>query len=336
MSAPSHASVSLDVIAVNHVGRGVIAIEIGQPPSPGGIGETPLEDWTPGAHIDVQTQDDSGRPVTRQYSLCGQQGARTWRFAVLADDSGRGGSRWLHQHVRPGARLQVRGPRNHFQLEADQRPVVLVAGGIGITPLMTMAEALYREGRRFRLCYHVRSRASAAFLDELMASAYADQVQLSVDDEGARPLDTLFTPDDAQGWVYTCGPAGFMNGVIAAATACGVPAARVRRELFAADETADAPAPAAGGDRSFVVKLHSSGREITVPAGETVVHALARAGVDVVVSCEQGHCGSCLTRVLQGLPDHRDQFMLPEEHARNDAFTPCCSRSLSSCLVLDL
>ena len=329
-STPSNTTVSLDVVAVESVGRGVIAIELSQ------SDRTALEVWSPGAHIDVETQDDSGRPVTRQYSLCGQPDARTWRVAILADDGGRGGSRWLHQQVRPGARLQVRGPRNHFQLEADERPVVLVAGGIGITPLMTMAQALHLEGRRFRLCYHVRSRASAAFLHELMASPFAAQLELSIDDEGARPITSLFSGADADGWVYTCGPAGFMNAVIDAAKACGVPAGRIRRELFAADETTSAPAPAAGGDRAFTVKLKSSGREIEVPAGETVVHALARAGVDVVVSCEQGHCGSCLTRVLEGLPDHRDQFMLPEEHERNDAFTPCCSRSLSPCLVLDL
>jgi vanillate O-demethylase ferredoxin subunit len=330
MSASSNATVSLNVIAVGLVGRGVIAIELGP------RDQRPLEGWSPGAHIDVETKDDSGRSVTRQYSLCGPQDASTWRVAVLADDSGRGGSRWLHQHARPGAKLQVRGPRNHFRLESDQRPVVLVAGGIGITPLMTMAEAMYREGRRFRLCYHARTRASAAFIDELMAAPYADRVHLSVDDEGARPMDALFTVEDAPGWVYTCGPAGFMHAVIASAKACGVPSERVRRELFAVDETVSGLAPAAGSDGAFTVKLNTSGREIEVPAGETVVHALARAGVDVVVSCEQGHCGSCLTRVIEGLPDHRDQFMLPEEHERNDAFTPCCSRSLSSCLVLDL
>jgi vanillate O-demethylase ferredoxin subunit len=214
--------------------------------------------------------------------------------------------------------------------------VVLVAGGIGITPLMTMAEALYREGRQFRLCYHVRSRVSAVFIDELMTTEYADRIHLSVDDEGAKPIDSLFTTEDADGWVYTCGPAGFMNAVMTSAKACGVPSELIRRELFAVDQTVSDLSKAVGGDSAFIVKLNSSGREIEVPAGETVVHALARAGVDVVVSCEQGHCGSCLTRVMEGLPDHRDQFMLPEEHERNDAFTPCCSRSLTSCLVLDL
>ena len=330
MSIYSNVAMALDVVAVNLVGRDVLAIELGL------HGQLSPESWSPGAHIDIETQDDSGRTVVRQYSLCGMKDADTWRVAVLADDGGRGGSRWLHKHVRPGDKLHVRGPRNHFKLESDHRSVVLVAGGIGITPLMTMAEALFREGRHFRLCYHVRSRISAAFIDELMSTQYADRIHLSVDDEEARPIDSMFTSDDADGWVYTCGPAGFMNVVIASAKGCGVPSERIRRELFAVDQRATDLSLAVGGDSTFIVKLNSSGREIEVPAGETVVHALARAGIDVVVSCEQGHCGSCLTRVMEGLPDHRDQFMLPEEHERNDAFTPCCSRSLTSCLVLDL
>jgi vanillate O-demethylase ferredoxin subunit len=320
----------LDVTAVDRVGAGVIAIELSSP------GPVPLESWLPGSHIDIETYDDNGLLVTRQYSLCGAQNSPIWRVAVLADDGGRGGSRWLHQHARVGARLQVRGPRNHFQLEFDQRPVVLVAGGIGITPLMAMAQAMHLEGRHFRLCYHVRSRDSAAFLDELQAAPYADQIHLSVDDEDARPIDTLFTQADAGCWVYTCGPAGFMNAVIASAKESGVPAERVRRELFAADKTITALPDVVKGNRTFVIKIYSSGQEIEVLGSETVVHALKRTGIEVIVSCEQGYCGSCLTRVLEGLPDHRDQFMLPEEHERNDAFTPCCSRSLSAFLVLDL
>lgn len=330
MNASAKTSMMLDVVSVITVGRGVIAIELGQ------SDQTPLEIWSPGSHIDIETQDDSGRSVTRQYSLCGQEDEKTWRVAVLADDSGRGGSRWIHKNATLGAKLQIRGPRNHFRLESDQRSVVLVAGGIGITPLMTMAQAMYRKGRPFRLCYHVRSRASAAFLDELMAAPYADHIHLSVDDEGAQPIDDIFTELDADAWVYTCGPAGFMNAVIASAKTKGVAPERVRRELFATDETASSTAPVKGRDGAFIVRVKSTGQEIEVHAGETVVHALARAGIDVIVSCEQGHCGSCLTSVLEGLPDHRDQFMLPEEHERNDAFTPCCSRSLSACLVLDL
>lgn len=330
MSGTNNEAYSLMVVSAGISGRNTLVLELATPDG------TALPTWAPGAHIDIETRDDTGRVVMRQYSLCGDPLASTWRVGILMDENGRGGSRWLHQSAKPGVQLSVRGPRNHFRLVDDQRPVVLVAGGIGITPLMAMAQAMSRARRPFRLSYHVRSRAAAAFIDELSAVSYASSVAVYVDDEGAKPLDQLFTEKDGDAWVYTCGPSGFMHAVAAAATARGVPSERIRRELFGADETVEKEASAAKTDGAFIVKLQSSGQAIEVAADETVVHALARAGVNVVVSCEQGHCGSCLTRVLEGMPDHRDQFMLPEEHERNDAFTPCCSRSLSPCLVLDL
>lgn len=296
---------------------------------------TPLPRWEPGAHIDVQTRDHGGASVVRQYSLCGAPDAATWRIAVLADAKGRGGSQQLCAQARAGERLRVRGPRNHFQLPSDERPVVLVAGGIGITPLLAMAESLHPQGRAFRLHYFARSRASMAFHDQLQSSPYCARVHLSFDDEGPRPVSGIFTREDAHAWVYTCGPDGFMKAVIASAKEAGISEARIRKELFSSDPLS-LVAPAAGSDRPFSIRLRSSGRVIEVPADKTAVHALADAGIEIVVSCEQGHCGSCLTRVVEGLPDHRDQFMLPEERERNDCFTPCCSRALSETLVLDL
>lgn len=291
-----------------------------------------LPGWEPGAHIDLATQDDAGNSVMRQYSLCGPSGAPAWRIAVLADPRGRGGSRWLHQNLRPETVLQARGPRNHFRLEPGREPVVLVAGGIGITPLLAMARELHASQREFRLHYHVRRRSAAAFLRELQQQPWAERVHPSIDEEGGVPVQQVLRPDDAPGWVYTCGPAPFMDAVAASATAAGVSAHKIRRELFTADPSPQA-APASG---EFSVRLQRSGQEIRVSCDQTVVHALAQAGVDVIVSCEQGHCGSCLTRILDGVPEHRDQFLLPEERERNDVFTPCCSRSLSPILVLDL
>jgi vanillate O-demethylase ferredoxin subunit len=295
----------------------------------------PLAGWEPGAHIDVRTRDRLGNSVVRQYSLCGAQGAATWRIAVLADARGRGGSEHLYAEARAGTRLGVRGPRNHFQLPADERPVVLVAGGIGITPLLAMADSLHAQGRTFRLHYFARSRANMAFLEQLQASPYRSRVHLSFDDEEPTPVDGLFTSEDANAWVYTCGPDGFMKAVIAVAQAAGISEMRIRKELFSSDPEV-AAAEEAGGNRAFRIQLRSSGRVIDVPADKTAVNALADAGIEIVVSCEQGHCGSCLTPVLEGMPDHRDQFMLPEEHQRNDCFTPCCSRALSETLVIDL
>jgi vanillate O-demethylase ferredoxin subunit len=293
-----------------------------------------LPAWEAGAHIDVQTQDKFGTAVVRQYSLCGSPGADTWRIAVLCDTQGRGGSARLCTDARVGDRLRVRGPRNHFQLSTDERPVVLVAGGIGITPLLAMADRLHAQGQPFRLHYFARDRQSMAFRDQLLTCPYQSVVHLSFDDEGPTPLADIFTGADHDAWLYTCGPDGFMNAVMASAQAAGISPLRIRKELFASEPLP--AAPAVGGDRAFTVRLQSSGRLIEVPADKTVVHALADAGIDIVVSCEQGHCGSCLTRIIEGTPDHRDQFMLPEEHERNDAFTPCCSRAVSEILVLDL
>jgi vanillate O-demethylase ferredoxin subunit len=295
----------------------------------------PLPRWEPGAHIDVKTRDRFGNSVVRQYSLCGESNAATWRIAVLADVNGRGGSEQLCAEARMGVRLSVRGPRNHFQLPSDERPVVLVAGGIGITPLLAMANSLHAQGRAFRLHYFARSRASMAFHDQLQTSPYRPHVHLSFDDDAPAPIGGIFAPQDADAWVYICGPDGFMKAVVASAHAAGISEMRIRKELFSSDPEVPA-VQEAGGNRAFSIRLRSSGRVVEVPADKTAVHALADAGVEIVVSCEQGHCGSCLTRVIEGMPDHRDQFMLPEERERNDCFTPCCSRALSETLVLDL
>lgn len=294
-----------------------------------------LPGWEAGSHIDIQATDRTGHEVFRQYSLCGRHGEKNWRIAVLGDEQGSGASLSIHEKIKAGQTLQVRGPRNLFGLQSDEHPVVLVAGGIGITPILAMAETLSAQNRKFRLHYHARSHASAAFVEELKASRYADSVIFSFDDEGSGGVDRIFSSSDAQAWLYTCGPAGFMNAVIGAAKLAGMHEAKIRKELFGGSSQ-----PVSGGsvlmDQVFTIKIQSTGAMVEVPVGQTAVQALSAAGIEVLVSCEQGHCGSCLTAVLEGTPDHRDQFMLPEEHEKNDAFTPCCSRSLTPCLVLDL
>ena len=294
-----------------------------------------LPDWEAGSHIDIQATDRTGHEVVRQYSLCGRHGEKNWRIAVLGDAQGSGASLNIHEKIKAGQTLQVRGPRNLFGLQSDEHPVVLVAGGIGITPILAMAETLSAQKRNFRLHYHARSHDSAAFVEELKASSYARSVTFSFDDEVTGSVDHIFSNADAQAWLYTCGPAGFMNAVIAAAKQVGLQEANIRKELFGGSSQ-----PVSGGsvlmDQVFSIKIQSTGAMVQVPVGQTAVQALSAAGIEVLVSCEQGHCGSCLTSVLEGIPDHRDQFMLPEEHEKNDAFTPCCSRSLTPCLVLDL
>lgn len=294
-----------------------------------------LPSWEAGAHIDIKARDRLGKDVVRQYSLCSRHGEKNWRVAILGDVNGTGASLHLHEKIKNGQNLEVRGPRNLFGLQSDSAPIVLVAGGIGITPILAMAETLSAQGRNFRLHYHARSRESAAFVNELKSSKYAESVFFSFDDESGISVDSIFTSADANASLYTCGPAGFMNAVIKAAKDVGVQDAKIRKELFGGSLE-----PVAEGsalmDRVFTIKIQSTGALVEVPVGKTAVQALSAAGVEVLVSCEQGHCGSCLTPVLEGIPDHRDQYMLPEEHEKNDAFTPCCSRSLTPCLVLDL
>jgi vanillate O-demethylase ferredoxin subunit len=324
----TQASFEVRVLSRQTVAEGIVLIELGRPDNGA------LPSWTPGAHIALETQDFSGKPGARQYSLCGPADSATWQIAILADTAGRGGSVWLHENALLGAALIARGPANHFPLEAEQAPVVLIAGGIGITPLISMANALEAHGLPFRLHYHTRRRSSCAFLEELSGAAFADKLRLSFDEETPTPISSIFSQADAESLVYICGPFGFMEAVADAAHSFGIPPARIRRELFAAAPSVTPERTST--EQAFMVKIQSTGQLVEVPVGKTVVQALAGVGVNILVSCEQGLCGSCLTTVLDGMPDHRDQFMLPEEHLRNDAFTPCCSRALSACLVLDV
>lgn len=329
MNEASAKFTELTVVNCSIEGANVMIAELARPDG------ADLPSWEAGAHIDIKASDRHGMDAVRQYSLCTRHGEKNWRVAILGDVNGTGASLNLHEKIKNGHNLEVRGPRNLFGLQSNCDPIVLVAGGIGITPILAMAETLSAQNRNFRLYYHARSRGSAAFVDELKSSKYAASVMFSFDDENAVSVNSIFTSADAKASLYTCGPAGFMNAVIEAAKGVGVQDAKIRKELFGgAYETV-----AEGSDRMdrvFTIKIQSTGALVEVPVGQTAVQALSAAGVDVLVSCEQGHCGSCLTRVLEGTPDHRDQFMLPEEHEKNDAFTPCCSRSLTPCLVLDL
>jgi vanillate O-demethylase ferredoxin subunit len=193
-----------------------------------------------------------------------------------------------------------------------------------------MAEQLSASGAGFEMHYCARSRSRAAFVGRIDASPFASQVQYHFDDEhGLTDLNALLANAGADRHLYVCGPQGFMNAALDGARALGWTDDRLHYEYFAATQPA-------GDGGVFDVRLARSGRTITVAADCSVTQALAKAGIDVPVSCEQGICGTCITRVLEGEPDHRDLFLSPEEQARNDQFLPCCSRSKSKVLVLDL
>ena len=299
--------------------------------------DQPLPAFSPGSHIDVHLP---GGPV-RPYSLCNHVGTDTadaghYRIAVLKEPASRGGSAGMHA-LEVGAGLEISAPRNHFALAADAQRSLLFAGGIGITPLLCMAERLAATGADFVLHYATRTAARTAFAEQLRRAPYAERVHLHHDDGPAgQRLDLAATigAPDAGTHLYVCGPAGFMGAVLSAARALGWPEQRLHREYFGAAPAAPGAAlPTAG---AFLVQVASTGALIPVAPDQSVVAALAAAGISVPVSCEQGVCGTCLTRVIDGIPDHRDLFLTDEERQRNDCFTPCCSRAATPRLVLAL
>jgi len=290
-----------------------------------------LPAFTAGAHIDVHLPDGA----IRQYSLCNDPSERhRYCIAVLREPASRGGSRAMHEAVAQDGLLRIGAPRNLFALDESAERHLLLAGGIGITPLLCMTQRLAAIGADFALHYCARSAARMAFRAQLEHASYAGRVSLHVDDGPAAQrldMDALLRDADPATHLYVCGPKGFMDAVLGAARERGWPEDRLHYEFFAAE-----PSAAIEADAAFSVKLASTGQVVGVPVGCSVAQALHEAGVDVPVACEQGICGTCLTRVLEGVPDHRDLFLSPEEQARGDQFTPCCSRAKTSVLVLDL
>lgn len=288
-----------------------------------------LPPFEAGAHIDVHLAGN----LVRQYSLCNAPGeTHRYLIGVLRDTDSRGGSQAMHDHVELGSVLQISEPKNHFPLVEATR-TLLLAGGIGVTPILAMAETLAARGAAFEMHYCARSPEKAAFKERLAGCGFAAQVQFHYDSgDAAQKLDlpALLARPDAGTHVYVCGPQGFIDYVLGTAKAQGWPASQLHVEYFSA------AAVDTTGDQAFDVKLASSGKVVTIPAGKTVIKVLEEQGVVIPYSCEEGVCGTCLTRVLEGVPDHRDMYLTEEEQAANDQFTPCCSRSKSPVLVLDL
>lgn len=288
----------------------------------------PLPPYSAGAHIDVELPNG----MTRQYSLLGDPERRDmYEIAILREAAGRGGSASAHRDLHAGTQMRIGAPRNLFPLVPAQRSI-LFAGGIGITPILCMAQQLQRTGREFELHYCSRSRTRAAFLDRIANADFAPRVNLHFDDgEPAQRLDAhrVLERPDPDTHLYVCGPRGFMDHVIDTATAHGWARGNIHYEFF----SAPTEVPGGGG---FEIRLARSGRTIPVAADQSAAAALAEHGVPVPLSCEQGICGTCVTRVLEGIPEHRDMYLGDAEKAANDCFTPCCSRSKTPLLVVDL
>ncbi|MEV0317950.1 PDR/VanB family oxidoreductase [Streptomyces sp. NPDC050658] len=284
-----------------------------------------LPAWEPGAHLDLVLP--SG--LVRQYSLCGDpEDTSSYTVAtrlIEAEQGGRGGSREVHERLREGAEVEIRGPRNRFPL-ADADAYVFVAGGIGITPILPMLRAAEAAGRDWRLLYGGRSRASMPFVEDVekLAGAEPDRVAVAAEDEGGRPdLTGLLTGLRPGTAVYVCGPEGLMDAV----------AERVPDDCALHLERFT-PHTSTEGNEAFEVELRRSGRTVGVPADSTVLAEVRKELPDTLYSCEQGFCGTCQQRVLEGEIDHRDELLTDAERA--DSMLICVSRANGGRIVLDM
>lgn len=292
------------------------------------VGDASLPAFAAGAHIDVHLPNG----LVRQYSLCnGPVSCDSYLIAVLREPNSRGGSAVIHDAIAVGDVLQISSPKNHFHLLSAPRSI-LIGGGIGVTPLLSMSEALHASGADFELHYCARSESRTAFRDQLRASPFSGQVSFYFDDQGdSIDLNQLLAAPVEQTHIYLCGPAGFIEFVTGAAKRLGWPGSNIHFEFFAAPATTGEQ-----GSAAFEIEIASTGVRLTVPEDRSAADVLHENGIDIPISCAQGVCGTCLTRVVAGTPDHRDLYLTDEERAQNDQFMPCCSRALSPVLVLDL
>jgi ferredoxin-NADP reductase len=301
---------------------GVVMLDLAHPE-----GED-LPRWEPGAHIDLLLSDS----LTRQYSLCGDTGdSGVWRVGVLLDPNSRGGSRHVHDNLEEGATVRVRGPRNHFPL-VDAPRYRFIAGGIGITPIAAMIEAVQRAGNGWTLLYGGRTRASMAFADEL-AERYPERVTVWPQDErGLLDLESLFKEPEDNTLVYCCGPEPLLAAV---EEQCAQwPAGTLHIERFAAK--APTAEQAAEALEQFEVVCQRSGVAFEVNSDKSILEILEEADVPIMASCYEGVCGTCEARVLEGTPDHRDSMLTDAEKDAGEVMLVCVSRSRTERLVLDL
>lgn len=287
-----------------------------------------LPSFTAGSHITLHLPSGT----ERQYSLYNDPAdAARYCIAVQREDGGRGGSLEVHRTLAAGRVLTISPPRNLFPLSDDARSAILLAGGIGITPILSMARHLTTLDAPFQLIYLARDRQSAAFLDEIEAIKAAAPSTLCHFDGGqpanAFDIGQLLGTPRPGAHVYCCGPDGLMNAVREAASLW--PAGTVHFEYFSNEGAALLP-----GDRPFTVRLARSGRTIEIAEGQTILDALLAAGMDVDYSCAEGTCGTCIVPLLEGEADHRDRVLLPFE--RETKIAICCSRAKSGLIAIDL
>lgn len=284
----------------------------------------PVPEWSAGAHIDF----DLGELGVKSYSLIRTPSSPSnlLRVAVQREENGLGGSKFMH-HLLEGDTLNASKPKNDFPLKDDDKPVALIAGGIGVTPLISMATELHSEGRSFVLIYSGRSKDSMLYCDELQ-NAFASRVSIYCDDVNPMNLQNVFE-QLAQHSVYVCGPKGMIEAAQQMASQVGISTKDVSVELFTSSKSDDA-------DTDFEVEIKSSGQVVQVRAEETIIEALEAAGVDVMYDCQRGDCGICQVDVLEGEPDHKDVVLSQSEKENGNVMQICVSRAKSKRLVLDI
>jgi ferredoxin-NADP reductase len=284
----------------------------------------------PGAHVDLHLAPG----LARSYSLV-EATPQQYVLAVLRDRNSRGGSRHVHEQLRVGQTIEISHPRNHFVLDESAEMTVLLAGGIGITPLYAMLKRLAELGRRGHLIYCARSRGDAAFIQEI-STLCSDNISVQCtyifDDENGGPPDIAqilsgYGPD---AHYYCCGPARMIDAFESACQQMQLPNVHVER--FAAVQQSSVSTPTLG----YTVELRKTGKSLVVPAGANLLDSLIEAGCSVSFSCHEGVCGSCETRVLEGDIEHRDGILTRDERAANKSMMVCVSTCRSSKLVLDM
>ncbi|MGY8662352.1 PDR/VanB family oxidoreductase [Bradyrhizobium sp. UFLA05-109] len=289
--------------------------------------DRPLIKATPGSHIDIVVPID-GRPQLRSYSLVGPCADGLYRIAVKRLAASRGGSVGMWR-LKAGERLTISEPQNGFELSYGRPDYLLLAGGIGITPIYTMALALKQADAKFRLLYAARSRWDLAFADEL-ARYIGERLQLVVSEEGQRiDIAGAIAQLDPRGELYVCGPFGMLDAAKRLWREAGRPAPHLRYETFGnAGNIADAP---------FKIRIPRLGLEIDVPANRSMLEALEDAGVDMIFGCRRGECGLCVLPIMEASAevDHRDVFFSSEERAANSKLCTCVSRAAGGNLTID-
>ena len=289
-----------------------------------------LPAYAPGAHIDVHC----GEGIIRQYSLCGDPAdRRRFQIAVRQVSPSRGGSELMHMAVKEGDWLEIGAPRNNFPLDEASPHSVLLAGGIGITPIIAMADRLHALGQSFTLHSFSRAPDHTAFRNRLTNSGYGDKVifheGLDIAQTGAALRASLADPIEG-GQIYICGPGSFMDNAERLASE-NWPANAINLERFASN-----PALSGLPTRPFQVELARTGLTLDVGAEETILDVLDENGIPAAFSCEQGVCGTCVTGVVAGIPEHRDSFLSERQRAAGQTMCLCVSRAQTDKIVLDL